>query len=208
MPDDYPHLVARLVAIRETLGQEQGEVHAWYAAQLAAAAEAVAAAEAAVAQAEQEVADAEEAVARVDYAARRLWGDLANRLSRRAAARRGPVPSPVPDAVDQDEPPDRLISQVRARLAAAPVVQVLPSWAYPVIVLAAAGCAAAVARVALTLTGPPWARIALLALAPLLGLVPARLVAGTQDTRLDFWSVALAVGAGGLTMGVLLLLHG
>ncbi|HKT00088.1 MAG TPA: hypothetical protein VJT31_11195, partial [Rugosimonospora sp.] len=114
MPEDYPALIARLVAVREALGAEQAQVHAWYAEQRAAATEAVDRAGAAVGQAEQEVTAAEEAVARVDFAARRLWGDLANRLTRRAARRRGPVPGP--EGAHRGEQADRLISQVRARL--------------------------------------------------------------------------------------------
>src|SRR5438552_1231578 len=176
MPEPYPSLIARLVAIQDALGREQAEVHAWYAAQRAAATEAVDLAAAAVEQAGREVAEAQEAVDRTDYAARRLWGDLGNRLSWRAARRRGPVPVPDTDPPAPGDP-DRLISQVRARLAAAPVVQVLAPWAYPLMALVGAGCAAALARMALALAAPSWSRIALLAAAPLLGLVPARLVA-------------------------------
>jgi hypothetical protein len=146
-------------------------------------------------------------VARVDVAARRLWGDLGNRLSWRAAKRRGPVPGPVADPSPAGEQPDRLISQVRARLAAAPVVQVLAPWAYPLMVLSGAACAAALARLAFALAGPAWSRIALLAAAPLLGLIPARLVARAQRSGLDVWSVLLTVAAGAATTAALLLTH-
>jgi hypothetical protein len=205
MPESYPELIARLVAIQEALGREQGDVHAWYAEQLAGATEAVQLAGAAVAQAEREVTEAQEAVDRVDVSARRLWGDLGNRLSWRAAKRRGPVPGPVTDPPPPGDHADRLISQVRARLAAAPVVQVLAPWAYPLMAGFGAGCAAALARLALALAAPAWLRIALLAAAPLLGLVPARLVARAQRSGLDAWSVALTVLAGALTTAALLL---
>ncbi|MEN3306724.1 MAG: hypothetical protein V7603_2926 [Micromonosporaceae bacterium] len=205
MPESYPELIARLVAIQDALGREQAEVHAWYAEQRAAATEAVELASATVEQASRDVAEAQEAVARVDVAARRLWGDLGNRLSWRAAKRRGPVPGPVPDPAPRGDQADRLISQVRARLAAAPVVQVLAPWAYPLMALFGAGCAAALARLALALAAPAWLRIALLAAAPLLGLVPARLVARAQRSGLDTWSVTLTVLAGALATGALLL---
>jgi hypothetical protein len=205
MPESYPSLIAKLVAVQDALGREQGEVHAWYAAQLAAATEAVDRAAAAVERAGREVADAQEAVDRVDFAARRLWGDLGNRLSWRAAKRRGPVPGPVADPPPAGEQPDRLISQVRARLAAAPVVQVLAPWAYPLMALFGAACAAAVARVALALTAPGWTRIALLAAAPLLGLLPARLLARAQRSPLDPWSILLTLAAGAATVAALTL---
>jgi hypothetical protein len=205
MPESYPSLIAKLVAIQDALGREQAEVHAWYAGQRAAATEAVELAAAAVEQAGRDVTEAQAAVDRVDVAARRLWGDLGNRLSWRAAKRRGPVPGPVAADPPPGEHADRLISQVRARLAAAPVVQVLAPWAYPLMALFGAACAAALARLALALAAPAWTRIALLAAAPLLGLIPARLVARAQRSGLDTWSVALTVLAGALTTAALFL---
>jgi hypothetical protein len=204
-PRPYPEAIARRVAVRDALGAEQARVHAWYAEQQAEAEREVLAATAAVDEAGAEVAAAEEAVARVDFWARKLWGDLEIRLSRRAAKRRGPVPGPVPATGYGGDQPDRLLSQVRARLAAAPVVQVLEPWAYPLMALAGAGCAAALVRLALAVGAPAWSRIVLLAAAPLLGLVPARLVARVQRCGLDPWSVALTLVAGLITTGALLL---
>jgi hypothetical protein len=205
MPESYVELVGRLVAIKDDLARDEAAAHAWYAAQCDAATEAVRVASAEVEQASREVAAARQAVERVDVAARYLWGDLGNRLSWRAAKRRGPVPGPDADDREGGTDADRLISQVRARLAAAPVVQVLAPWAYPLAALFGAACAAALTRLALALGGPSWARLALLAAAPLLGLVPTRLLARAQRSGLDAWSVVLTVGAGLLTTGALLL---
>jgi hypothetical protein len=202
---EYPELVAMLVAMREALAREQAEVHAWCAEQQAAARAAVERASAAVDEAAAEVAAAEAQVARVDFWARRLWGDLGNRLSRGAANRRGPVPPPAPAALHPNDQADRLIGEVRVRLAAAPVVQVLHSWAYPLMAVSGAGCAAALTRLALALGGPVWSRAILLVAAPALGLAPARLIARLQRCGLDAWAIALTLGAGALTTAALLL---
>lgn len=202
---DYPELVAELVAMRDTLGREQAEVHAWYAEQQAAAQAAVERASAAVDEAEANLAAAEAQVARVDFWARRFWGDLGNRLSRRAANRRGPVPAPAPEALRPGDAADALIGEVRARLAAAPVVQVLQAWAYLVMALCGAGCGAAMTRLALALGGPVWSRTILVLAGPVLGLAPARLVARAQRCNLDTWSIVLTLGAGALTTVALLL---
>lgn len=216
MPPDerYRDLVARLDRRHAELAAERAQVTAWYEQQRAAAESAVRRAGAAVAQATAEVDQARSTVERTDLEAHRLWRLLEDRI--------GPLGQPPPPAtVVVDDDPADLLQAVEGRLERhrrAP--RETPSWVSPLLVVsgvlgAGIGYAAAHgARWAALRIGGDFAVFApvlkqiVTLLAPLAGLVPAKLLADRRHTRLDGGAVGVVLISGLLALGALLVVMG
>jgi hypothetical protein len=138
-----------------------------------------------------------------------LWSALRLRLSWRQALRRGPAPSPVAaPAVPIGDNPNRLLQQARTRLASAPVVMTLAIWTYPVVALIGLACTLALVRVALGAVPAGWVRLGLVCVAPLVGLLPGRLVAASQHrAKLDLWAILAILLPGAALAAALYLSH-
>lgn len=216
MSDSYPLLIRRLADVAARVDAQRAEADAWYDRQCAAADKAIVSAEQAVRRAEAEVAAARQKVETTEAEVLHLWRGLRGRLGP-AAGRIGHPPVPTPGATGD---PATLLGGVRELLDRAKQRADLPPSAYPLLVMfgligaAAAAGLAVLARVAgersggELAVGMPALALVVTLLGPLVGLVPAKLLADRQHAGLEPRAVTVVVLAGLVTTGGLLaLLH-
>jgi hypothetical protein len=206
---DYRELVAELARRQEEFAAERAEIDSWSAQAEAAAQAAVERAATAVADATAAVEAARSTVERIDLETHGLWREI---------GQHGPPPEPAPTA-DPDDDPDELLEAIRNRLNRLRRAEGdLPGRAVLAIcgiIGAGLGYAAAYGArwAALRIGGDfgvfaPVLRQIVTVLAPLLGLIPAKLLADRRQARLDPAAVITVLLAGLVTLGALLLAIG
>lgn len=212
--ESYRELVAGLARRYEEYTAEREEITSWYAHEQAAADAALDRAAEAVERATAEVAQARSLVERTDLEAHRLWLRLQDR-----SGRPGLPPEPAL-AAPANTDPARLLHEVAMKLEEAQRARrerrELPGWTSPALVVfgvlgAAVGYAVAyAARSAAPQIGgdidafAPVLRMIVTALAPLLGLVPAKLLADRTGGQLESGQIGTVLIAGLLTVAALL----
>ncbi|MDM4718884.1 hypothetical protein QTQ03_04455 [Micromonospora sp. WMMA1363] len=212
--ESYTAQVRRLAELTERVQAQRTEAHTWHDQQCAAARKAVADAEDQVHRAERNLAAARELQDRVDAEATALWQELRNRLGQ-VGRRVGPPPGPVAGAVGD---PPVLLAAVRDLLARAGQPGELPGSVNPLLAL----CGVAGALVAYALgtvaraagdryggdlaVGLPVLALVVILLGPLVGLVPAKVVADRRHALLGPRPAAIVLVAGLATTVLLLTL--
>ena len=208
----YAAQLRRLAELTARVREQQAEAHAWYEQQCAAADRAVAESADEVNRAERELAAARELQERVDAEVAVLWQELNTRLGG-GGRRAGSPPAPAPDAVGDPVP---LLEGVRDLLRRTRQRGELPGNLNPLMLLCGVGGAVlayalgAGARVLAgrsdgeLAVGLPVLALVITLLGPVLGLIPARLIADRQHATLSPRPVLL-VAAAGLTTTLLLL---
>ncbi|HEX5597621.1 MAG TPA: hypothetical protein VFX61_16620 [Micromonosporaceae bacterium] len=200
---EYARLIEQLAGVAARVEAQRAEAELWRQQQCAAAERAVARAEAAVRQAEEEIEAARRQIQTVDAAAAELWQELGRRLP--VAHRLGDPPAPTPGATAS---PETLLDGVQELLDHARRPRFLPSSVYPLLaVLGALGAGAAYALgFAARLggarhggdlaSGLPALSLVVTLLGPLVGLVPAKLLAERRHAVLNPRAVVIVVAAG------------
>ncbi|RIV41380.1 hypothetical protein [Micromonospora radicis] len=208
----YAAQLRRLAELTARVQQQRAEAHAWYEQQCAAADRAVAESADEVNRAERELAAARETQERVDAEVGALWQELNVRLGG-GGRRAGTPPAPAVDATGDPLP---LLDGVRDLLRRTRQRGELPGNVNPLLVLCGVGGAVlayAVGAGARALAGRtdgelavglPVLALVVTLLGPVLGLIPARLIADRQHAALSPRPVLLVVAAG-LTTTLLLL---
>ncbi|MER5333688.1 hypothetical protein [Micromonospora sp. NPDC002717] len=212
--ETYAAQLRRLAELTARVRDQRTEAHTWYAQQCAAAERAVAEAEAEVARAERELVAARELQERVDAEVAHLWQQLRGRLGG-GGRRAGGPPAPAPGATAD---PVTLLDGVRDLLNRTRQPGDLPGSVNPL--LALCGVAGAVVAYALggvaraagdryggeLAVGLPVLALVVTLLGPLVGLVPAKVLADRRHAVLGPRPVAVVLGAGLLTTVLLLTL--
>ncbi|MER7459184.1 hypothetical protein [Micromonospora sp. NPDC126480] len=210
--ESYAAQVRRLADLTERVSAQRAEAHTWYDQQCSAARRAVADAGDQVRRAERELAAARELQERVDAEVRLLWQELRGRLGS-AGRRAGGPPGPVGGATGDPLP---MLAAVRDLLARTGQPGELPGSVNPLLVLCGvvgAAVAYALGTAARTAgdryggdlaVGMPVLALVVTLLGPLVGLVPAKLVADRRHAVLGPRPAAIVVVAG-LATTVLLL---
>lgn len=210
----YAAQVRRLADLSARVHAQREEAQTWHERQCAAAQRAVAEAEEQVAHAERELADARELQERVDAEAAHLWQLLRERLG--AAGRRLAGPPPPTSGVDAD--PVLLLGRVRELLDRTRQPGELPGSVNPL--LAAYGVAGAVLAYALgagaraagvgyggdLAVGMPVLALVVALLGPLVGLVPAKVLADRRNAVLGPRPITVVLAAGVVATVILLVL--
>ncbi|MGS2617435.1 hypothetical protein ACVCAH_23355 [Micromonospora sp. LZ34] len=210
--ETYAAQVRRLAELTARVQGQRAEAHAWYDQQCAAADRAVAEATEQVRRAERELVDAREAQERVDAEAAHLWHQLRDRLGP-GARRLGGPPAPTPGATGN---PARLLDGVRELLNRTRRPGDLPGSVNPL--LALCGVAGATLTYALGVAartvgernggdlavGMPVLALVVTLLGPLVGLVPAKLLADRRHAVLSPRPMTVVLAAGLVTTVVLL----
>ncbi|MEU6207595.1 hypothetical protein ABZ814_28900 [Micromonospora musae] len=210
--ETYAAQVRRLAEVSARVHAQREEAQSWHERQCVAADRAVAEAEEQVEQAERELADARELQERVDAEAAHLWQLLRERLG---SAGRRLTGAPAPTAgIDAD--PVLLLGQVRELLDRTRQPGELPGSVNPL--LAACGVAGAVLAYALgaaaraagvgyggdLAVGMPVLALVVTLFGPLVGLVPAKMLADRRNAVLGPRPITVVLAAG-LAATVLLL---
>ncbi|MGW4502684.1 hypothetical protein ACWENR_29275 [Micromonospora sp. NPDC004336] len=210
--ETYADQLRRLAELTARVRAQRAEAHAWHAQQCAAADRAVADAEAALARAERELVDARELQERVDAEAAHLWQQLRGRLGG-SGRRAGRPPAPTPGATADPVP---LLDGVRELLNRTRQPGDLPGSVNPL--LALCGVAGAVLAYALgsaaraagdryggeLAVGLPVLALVVTLLGPLVGLVPAKVLADRRHAVLGPRPMAVVLVAGLATTAALL----
>ncbi|RLP87271.1 hypothetical protein [Micromonospora sp. CV4] len=212
--ETYAAQLRRLAELTARVREQRAEAHTWYDRQCAAADRAVADAAEQVRHAEEELVAAREEQERVDAEVAHLWQELRKRLG--AGARRlGGPPAPA-DGGSTD--PVLLLSRARDLLDRAGQPGELPGSVNPL--LALCGVAGAVLAYGLgagaralgvgyggdLAVGMPVLALVVTLLGPLVGLVPARMVADRRHAVLGPRPITIVLGAGLLATALLLVL--
>ncbi|MFY1576167.1 hypothetical protein ACN26Z_14895 [Verrucosispora sp. WMMD703] len=208
----YTAQLRRLAELAARVREQRDEARNWYDQQCAAADRAVAESADEVYQAERELAAAREAQERVDAEVAVLWQELNSRLGG-GGRRAGAPPAPAPDATGD---PVALLDAVRDLLRRTRQPGELPGNVNPLLALCGVGGAVlayALGAVARALgvrndgdlaVGLPVLALVVTLLGPVLGLIPARLIADRRHAVLSPRPVLIVVIAG-LTVTLLLL---
>ncbi|MGC4749954.1 hypothetical protein ACLQ28_30470 [Micromonospora sp. DT201] len=211
--ETYSAQLRRLADVTARVREQRAEAHAWHERQCAAAERAVAEAAAEVQRAEEELVDAREQQERVDAEVAHLWQQVRARLG---ARRLGGPPAPANGTGATDPVP--LLARARDLLDRAGQPGELPGSVNPL--LALCGVAGAVVAYALgagaralgvgyggdLAVGLPVLALVVTLLGPLVGLVPARVLADRRHAVLGPRPITVVVGAGVLATGLLLAL--
>jgi hypothetical protein len=211
MSESYSRLLRQLAELSARTQAQRAEAEQWYAGRRQAADRAVREAADALDAAQAELAAAREQAETVDAEAAHLWRTLGERLGlsrRRTGAPPVPAQGPAADPV-------ALLGAVRDLVELARKPGALPSSANPLLVLfgvlgaAVAFAVGAAARAAghryggdLAVGLPVLSLVATL-LGPVVGLVPARLLADRRHATLGPRPMAVVCLAGVVTTGVL-----
>ncbi|MEV6695041.1 hypothetical protein AB0M35_26560 [Micromonospora sp. NPDC051196] len=208
----YAAQLRRLAELTARVQEQRAEAHAWYEQQCAAADRAVAESADEVNRAERELVAAREVQEQVDAEVAVLWQELNTRLGG-GGRRAGSPPAPTPDATGDPVP---LLDGVRDLLRRTRQRGELPGNVNPLMLLCGVG--GAVLAYALGVgaralggrsdgelaVGLPVLALMITLLGPVLGLLPARLIADRQHATLSPRPVLLVIAAG-LTTTLLLL---
>ncbi|MCF0093702.1 hypothetical protein [Micromonospora sp. MH99] len=211
--DTYTAQLRRLAELSARVRDQRAEAHTWYERQCAAAERAVADATDEVRRAEQELVDAREEQERVDAEVAHLWQQVRARLG---ARRLGAPPAPTNGSAAGE--PVLLLGRVRDLLDRAGQPGELPGSVNPL--LALCGVAGAVVAYALgsgaralgvgyggdLAVGMPVLALVVTLLGPLIGLVPARVLADRRHAVLGPRPITVVLGAGLVTTVLLLVL--
>ncbi|MEV6811548.1 hypothetical protein [Micromonospora sp. NPDC051296] len=211
--ETYAAQLRRLAELTARVHEQREEARAWYEQQCAAADLAVTESAAEVNQAEGELVAAREAQERVDAEVAVLWQELNAQLGG-GGRRAGTPPAPAPEATGDPGP---LLDGVRDLLYRTRQRGELPSGVNPL--LALCGVAGAVVAYALgagaralalrsdgeLAVGLPVLALVVTLLGPVLGLIPARVLADRRHALLSPRPVLIVVAAG-LATTVLLLI--
>ncbi|SIM67116.1 hypothetical protein [Micromonospora cremea] len=212
--ETYAAQLRRLAELTARVREQRAEAHTWYDRQCAAADRAVADAAGQVQRAEEELVAAREQQERVDAEVAHLWQQLRERLG--AGARRlGGPPAPANGGATD---PVLLLSRARDLLDRAGQPGELPGSVNPL--LALSGVAGALLAYALgagaralgvgyggdLAVGMPVLALVVTLLGPLVGLVPARMVADRRHAVLGPRPITVVLGAGLVTTALLLVL--
>ncbi|KAB1941076.1 hypothetical protein F8271_14890 [Micromonospora sp. ALFpr18c] len=209
----YAAQLRRLADITARVREQRAEAHTWYERQCAAAERAVAEATEQVRHAEEELVEAREQQERVDAEVAHLWQQVRTRLG---ARRLGGPPAPVNGGGGTDAV--LLLTRARDLLDRAGQPGELPGSVNPL--LALCGVAGAVVAYALgagaralgvgyggdLAVGLPVLALVVTLLGPLVGLVPARVLADRRHAVLGPRPITVVLGAGLLTTALLLTL--
>ncbi|WP_433393507.1 hypothetical protein [Micromonospora sp. KLBMP9576] len=209
----YVAQIRRLAELNARLRAQRAEAHTWHAEQCAAAERAVAEAEAELRRAERELVDAREEQERVDAEVAELWQSLRDRLGG-AGRRAGGPPAPAAGATGD---PAVLLAGVRDLLNRTRQPGELPASVNPLLAL----CGVAGAVFAYVLGGAaraageryggelgvglPVLALVVTLLGPLVGLVPAKLLADRRHAVLGPRPMTVVLVAGLVTTVALLL---
>ncbi|MET0419048.1 MAG: hypothetical protein ABW022_23795 [Actinoplanes sp.] len=211
--ETYTAQLRRLAELTARVREQRAEAQTWYERQCAAAERAVADAAEQVRNAEEELVAAREEQERVDAEVAHLWQQVRVRLG---ARRLGGPPAPAGGSGATD--PVLLLSRARDLLNRAGQPGELPGSANPL--LALCGVAGAVLAYALgagaralgvgyggdLAVGLPVLALVVTLLGPLVGLVPARVLADRRHAVLGPRPITVVLGAGLLTTALLLIL--
>ncbi|WBB68886.1 hypothetical protein [Micromonospora sp. WMMD812] len=212
--ETYAAQVRRLADLTARVHAQREEARTWYERQCAAADRAVAEADEQVRHAEQELADARELQERVDAEAAHLWQQLRGRLGVGGRRLTGP---PAPAAGAEGDPV-LLLHRVRELLDRTRQPGELPGSVNPMLVLC--GAAGAVLAYGLGMgaraagvgyggdlaVGMPVLALVVTLLGPLVGLVPAKVLADRRHAVLGPRPITVVLVAGVLTTALLLVL--
>ncbi|MEU4381398.1 hypothetical protein [Micromonospora echinofusca] len=210
--ESYAAQIRRLAELSARVRAQRNEAHTWHAQQCAAAERAVAEAEAALRRAERELVDAREEQERVDAEVADLWQSLRGRLGGPGRRAGGP-PAPAPGATGDPAP---LLAGVRDLLVRTRQPGDLPGSVNPL--LALCGVAGAVLAYALggaaraagdryggeLGVGLPVLALVVTLLGPLVGLVPAKVLADRRHAVLGPRPMTVVLVAGLVTTVALL----
>ncbi|MER7420392.1 hypothetical protein ABT346_27025 [Micromonospora peucetia] len=210
--ESYAAQIRRLAELSARVRAQRAEAHTWHAQQCAAAERAVAEAEAGLRRAERELVDAREEQERVDAEVADLWQLLRGRLGG-SGRRAGGPPSPVSGATGDPAP---LLAGVRDLLNRTRQPGDLPGSVNPL--LALCGVAGAVLAYALgsaaraagdryggeLAVGLPVLALVVTLLGPLVGLVPAKVLADRRHAVLGPRPMTVVLVAGLVTTVALL----
>ncbi|MFG1777935.1 hypothetical protein ACGFIR_15730 [Micromonospora sp. NPDC049051] len=210
--ESYAAQIRRLAELSARVRVQRAEAHTWHAQQCAAAERAVAEAEAELRRAERELADARDEQERVDAEVADLWQALRGRLGG-SGRRAGGPPAPVPGATGRPAP---LLAGVRELLNRTRQPGDLPGSVNPL--LALCGVAGAVLAYALGSAaraageryggelgvGLPVLALVVTLLGPLVGLVPAKVLADRRHAVLGPRPMTVVLAAGLVTTVALL----
>ncbi|MET8121438.1 hypothetical protein [Micromonospora sp. NPDC005189] len=211
--ETYVAQLRRLADLTARVSEQRGEAHTWYERQCAAAERAVAEATDQVRRAEEELVAAREQQERVDAEVAHLWQQVRTRLG---ARRLGGPPAPANGNGATD--PVLLLGRARDLLDRAGQPGELPGSVNPL--LALCGVAGAVLAYALgagaralgvgyggdLAVGMPVLALVVTLLGPLIGLVPARVLADRRHAMLGPRPITVVLGAGLLATVLLLVL--
>lgn len=210
--ETYAAQVRRLADVSERVHAQREEARAWHERQCAAADRAVAEAEERVRRAERDLAEARELQERVDAEVAHLWQQLRERLG--AAGRRLAEPPAPTSGVDAD--PVLLLDRVRELLDRTRKPGELPGSTNPLLALCgvagavlayALGAAARAAGVGYggdLAVGLPVLALVVTLFGPLVGLVPAKVLADRRHAVLGPRPMMVVLAAGLVTTVVLL----
>ncbi|GIJ24926.1 hypothetical protein Vqi01_00880 [Micromonospora qiuiae] len=210
--ETYAAQLRRLAELTARVHEQREEAYAWHEQQCAAADRAVAESADEVNRAERELVAARETQERVDAEVAMLWQELNSRLGG-GGRRAGTPPAPRPDATGDPEP---LLEAARDLLRRTRQPGELPSGVNPL--LALCGVAGAVLAYALgagaralaartdgeLAVGLPVLALVVTLLGPVLGLIPARLIADRRHAVLSPRPVIVVATAGLVTTLLLL----
>ncbi|WP_410809389.1 hypothetical protein [Micromonospora sp. 067-2] len=212
--ESYAAQLRRLAELTTKVGEQRAEAHTWYERQCAAADRAVADAAGQVRRAEEELIAAREQQEMVDAEVAHLWQQLRQRLGG-GARRLGGPPAPAGgaaadpvlllsrarDLLDRTGQPGELPGSVNPLLALCGVTGALLAYA-----LGVAARALGVSYGGDLAVGMPVLALVVTLLGPLIGLVPARLLADRRHAVLGPRPIIVVLGAGLLTTALLLVL--
>ncbi|PYC67957.1 hypothetical protein C7C45_20245 [Micromonospora arborensis] len=211
--ETYSAQLRRLADLTARVREQRAEAHTWHERQCAAAERAVAEAAEQVQHAEEELVAAREQQERVDAEVAHLWQQVRTRLG---ARRLGGPPAPANGTGATD--PVLLLGRARDLLDRAGQPGELPGSVNPL--LALCGVAGAVLAYALgagaralgvgyggdLAVAMPVLALVVTLLGPLVGVVPARVLADRRHAVLGPRPISVVVGAGVLATGLLLAL--
>ncbi|MEV4824264.1 hypothetical protein [Micromonospora sp. NPDC049274] len=211
--DTYTAQLRRLAELTARVREQRAEAHTWYERQCAAAERAVADADDQVRRAEEELVAAREEQERIDAEVAHLWQQVRARLGVR---RLGAPPAPTNGSAAGE--PVALLGRARDLLDRAGQPGELPGSVNPL--LALCGVAGAVVAYALgagaralgvgyggdLAVGLPVLALVVTLLGPLIGLVPARVLADRRHAVLGPRPITVVLGAGVLATALLLVL--
>ncbi|MGC5310899.1 hypothetical protein [Micromonospora zamorensis] len=211
--ETYTAQLRRLADLTARVGEQRAEAHTWYERQCAAAERAVADAAEQLQYAEEELVAAREQQERVDAEVAHLWQQVRSRLG---ARRLGGPPAPANGTTATDPVP--LLGKARDLLDRAGQPGELPGSVNPL--LALCGVAGAVLAYALGVgaralgvgyggdlaVGMPVLALVVTLFGPLIGLVPARVLADRRHAMLGPRPITVVLGAGVVTTVLLLVL--
>ncbi|MGW0505452.1 hypothetical protein [Micromonospora sp. NPDC003241] len=211
--ETYAAQLRRLAELTARVREQRAEADAWYAQQCAAADRAVAESADEVNRAERELAAARESQELVDAESAVLWQELNSRLGG-GGRRAGTPPAPAQDATGDPVP---LLDAARDLLRRTRQPGELPSSVNPL--LALCGVVGAVLAYALgagaralggradgeLAVGLPVLALVVSLLGPVIGLVPARVLADRRHAVLSPRPVIVVVAAGLVTTLLLLI---